>query len=60
MSLTFSSGMLRVMALVAVAAASFALWMLVAPAHRADAQPPRNKPMDTRSYTSSTPGSVTT
>jgi peptide methionine sulfoxide reductase msrA/msrB len=54
MSLTFSSGMLRVMALVAVAAASFALWMLVAPAHRADAQPPRNKPMDTRSYTKPT------
>lgn len=52
MSFSFSSGMLRVLALFCAGVA--ALWLTLgvgSPSSLADAQPPRKKPMDTRTYT---------
>jgi peptide methionine sulfoxide reductase msrA/msrB len=52
MSFSVPSGMLRVAALLCVAIAALVLWLGAGPSSSlADAQPPRKKPMDTRTYT---------
>jgi peptide methionine sulfoxide reductase msrA/msrB len=52
MSFSVPSGMLRVAALLSVVVAALVLWLSAGPSSSlADAQPPRKKPMDTRTYT---------